>query len=505
MRNDLRETVVRLLADRRASAAPLVGLMAFVLLGATGLAVDTARGYLIKSKLSSAIDAAALAGGRDIEGDGVEARIRRYFDANFPEGYLGAELERFDIEFGPERETVTIAARVDLPTTFMRIFGRDSMQVGASNRARRHARGLELALVMDNTGSMSWSEMSAMKEATRELVGVLYGEDDTAPNLWIALVPYTATVNVGTEHASWVDGIGDRDWWTADWKGCVEARPSPYDEGDATPAIEAFEPHYYASTRPFYLAERQDDLDDGGDGRVGGNDWGPESWNPSGAGAGLAGDWRIDARRSAGNAAVGPNLGCGPAVTPLSANRSRVEAAIDEMNSWSRGGTMANLGLVWGWRAISPKWRGLWSGTDPKLPLDYETRYMDKAIVILTDGENQWYDWPGGLPGRPERGAYPDADYNAYGRLADGRLGTTDNGVANVELDRRMTAACDAIKAAGIEIYAVTFKVTDPDVKSLFRGCASAPANYWNSPSNSDLSAAFREIGSKLSNLRLEK
>ncbi len=71
-------------------------------------------------------------------------------------------------------------------------------------------------------------------------------------------------------------------------------------------------------------------------------------------------------------------------------------AAIDEMGPWHRGGTMANLGLAWGWRVLSPEWRGLWGGDTPEeLPLDYHTPNMHKVIILLTDGNNEWYDWPG--------------------------------------------------------------------------------------------------------------
>lgn len=41
------------------------------------------------------------------------------------------------------------------------------------------------------------------------------------------------------------------------------------------------------------------------------------------------------------------------------------------------------------------------------------------AIAAHTDGVNQWYDWPTGLPNNP------DADYTAYGRVREGLLGTT--------------------------------------------------------------------------------
>ncbi len=65
------------------------------------------------------------------------------------------------------------------------------------------------------------------------------------------------------------------------------------------------------------------------------------------------------------NDGTGPNLGCGPAITPLIASKTNVLAAIDEMLPWHRGGTMANLGLAWGWRVLSPSWRGLWGGATP--------------------------------------------------------------------------------------------------------------------------------------------
>ena len=498
--------------NRRGAVAIMVAGATVVLLGAMGVGIDTARGYLVRSKLSTAIDAAALAGGRDIMDEEISEEIRMYFDANFPEGYLGADVTKFEVSMSEDRETVDIIAEADIPTTLTAVLGHDSMTVRASNRARRHSRGMELALVMDNTGSMSASEMQAMKDASKALLDLLYGEREAVSNLWISLVPYTATVNVGPGHEHWLTSLDADAYWTAGWKGCVEARPDPHDRGDDPPSVEAFDPFYYASTRWSFTEDRKNHND-----RIGDNDWGPAKKPGWGYGdknhkqTGPKGDhdkggnWKIKEGPEYGNKAVGPNLGCGPAITPLQSSRSAVEDAIDDMASWSRGGTMANLGLVWGWRTLSPRWRGLWDGiADASLPLDYTTRYMDKAIVILTDGENQWYDWPDGLPGRPKNWKYPDADYTAYGRLSENRLGTTDNGIANQILDDRMISTCERLKDAGILVYTVTFKVSSPDLKNLYRACATGE-NYWNSPSNSDLAEVFREIGSKLSNLRLER
>ncbi|MGH6944639.1 MAG: TadE/TadG family type IV pilus assembly protein, partial [Geminicoccaceae bacterium] len=47
----------------------IVGLAIIPLFAIIGLAIDTGRGYMLKSKLSYAIDAAGLAGGRAFETD----------------------------------------------------------------------------------------------------------------------------------------------------------------------------------------------------------------------------------------------------------------------------------------------------------------------------------------------------------------------------------------------------------------------------------------------------
>ena len=70
-------------------------------------------------------------------------------------------------------------------------------------------------------------------------------------------------------------------------------------------------------------------------------------------------DWaNIDETNDAQNDGLGPNLGCGPSITPLVAAKTTVHDAIDVMQPWHRGGTMANLGLAWGWRVLSPAWQG---------------------------------------------------------------------------------------------------------------------------------------------------
>jgi hypothetical protein len=231
------------------------------------------------------------------------------------------------------------------------------------------------------------------------------------------------------------------------------------------------------------------------------------------------------------NEGTGPNLGCGPAITPLVSSKARILAAIDEMAPWHRGGTMANLGLAWGWRVLSPNWRGRWDGDLPdELPLDYETPNMEKVVILLTDGNNEWYDYPGitfqwggsganhytGIPGSNQyptsptnwrnqfQTTWPGADYTAYGRLNEGRLGTTNQAAANAVLDDRMLDMCQTMKAQGIIIYTMTFGPSpDAGTRTLYETCATEPDMYFNAPSAVELQQAFVQIADELSALRI--
>lgn len=579
----VRSLIRRLAGDQRGAVMMILGLIVIPLFALIGLAVDVGRGYMLKSKLSYAIDAAGLAGGRAFDQDNREQEIMMFFEANFPDAYMGSALEggQPSVTFDDEESTIFIQATATIPTRFMGVAGVQEMRIGAQTLIRREMRGMELVLVMDNTGSMrGGGKMGAMKDAAQDLVDILYGSREEVPNFWVGLVPYAATVNIGTQHADWlIQQAYDADaaWQNADpdsseqfgyhpdhyeptsWRGCVETRPYPRDSNDDTPADEGWYPHLWRTTLRLYenpywthgpseyvvvVEDQHDAYDDPSNviyeqgspshphddpevveydeddpwtwGRWlnGDNDWDPD---------GPLSDLREE--NSAENLGTGPNLGCGPAITPLVAGRTTVSDAIAEMQPWHRGGTFANQGLAWGWRVLSPRWRGLWDGDDPtEMPLDYNEDNMEKVVILLTDGVNQWYDWPGhrwsrdgedhysGLPGSNQypgsydnefRNEWPGADYTAYGRLNEGRLGTTNNNAVDDVIDDRMLEMCTAMKAEGIIMYTITFQENNSATQQLFRDCASGDDHYFHAPSNSDLAQTFVQIADELSNLRI--
>lgn len=194
----------RLRRDRRGSVAVFLGVALVPLVAAIGIGVDSARGYLVRSRLSQALDSAALAGGRVMFETYRDDDVRMYFQTNFPNGYLGATVGPPTITSDASNEKLTVTATATLPATFMQIFGKSQITVSASAQITRTNRGMELALVLDNTGSMnSGGKMAALKTAATDLLNILYGNQDTANNLYVALVPFVAMVNVGEQYANW--------------------------------------------------------------------------------------------------------------------------------------------------------------------------------------------------------------------------------------------------------------------------------------------------------------
>ena len=97
---------------------------------------------------------------------------------------------------------------------------------------------------------------------------------------------------------------------------------------------------------------------------------------------------------------------------------------------------MGNVGMVWGWRVLSPS-APFTEG------VSYDNYDWRKIVVMMTDGNSQFYK----------------DDETAYGRLSDGVLGTTNNGSAKNILNQRMAETCALMKAKDkrIDIYTVIF------------------------------------------------
>ena len=405
-----------------------------LLLGA-GAAIDLGRAYMVKSRLGYAIDAAALAVGAatTTDRDELEEIMLAFFEANYPAEELGVPatpvMEINDSE-------VTIYATADVSTTLMSIADVTTLTVSAETLVIRETKGLEVALVLDNTGSMGTTKMNNLKDAAQIFLNILYGNENENDLLKVAVVPFAGTVNVGTDFGFLKTTFDNGDWSPDDWGGCVMARGGSRDRNDA-------EPINNTTKWDGYLWPRDRN-----------NRWPPV------------------------RSFKGPNLDCPVQLLPLTTTKSTVQNRIAQMSS--AGITHINVGLVWGWRVLSP-------GEPFTQGVAYDNEDFNKAIVLMTDGEN----------------TFSSSSFSAYGYLSDGRLGTTSSNTAENTLDSRTTEVCNAIKAEGILIYTITFQVSSNTSRNLMRNCATDTSKYFDSPDAATLTQTFRAIGKELSNLRI--
>ncbi|MDA0221639.1 MAG: pilus assembly protein TadG-related protein [Proteobacteria bacterium] len=427
---------LRRFAQARDGAIAIIFALALLpLLLAAGAAIDLGRAYMVKSRLGYAIDAAALAVGAatTTDEDELEAVMLAFFDANYPATELGVPATPVMVINDSE---VSIYATAEVDTTLMSIAHVETLTVSAETLVIRETKGLEVALVLDNTGSMGTTKMNNLKDAAQIFLDILYGNEDENELLKIAVVPFAGSVNVGTNFGFLRFSFDEDDWHPDDWDGCVMARRGSRDRNDAAPINN--------TTRwAAYLWPNSRN-----------NNWPPVK------------------------SFKGPNLDCPEPLLPLTTTKGTVEDKIEDMHS--AGITHINVGLVWGWRVLSP-------GEPFTQGVAYDNEEFNKAIVLMTDGEN----------------FFSGSSFGAYRFLSQGLLGTTNSITAIRRLNSRTTEVCNAIKAEGILIYTITFQVASNTARNLMRDCATDTSKYFDSPNAATLTQTFRAIGKELSNLRI--
>ncbi len=140
-------------------------MMLFVIIPAVGLAIDAGVMYVIKSKLQTAVDGAALGAarslsrGQDIPSQQASATdtAKRYFHANFPTNWMGVTPVNDPTVTWPSAPPATaiinVQGDVNAPTWFMRIIGVNSLHFTVVGQATR--RNVNLMLVVDRSTSLN--------------------------------------------------------------------------------------------------------------------------------------------------------------------------------------------------------------------------------------------------------------------------------------------------------------------------------------------------------------
>lgn len=320
---------------------------------------------------------------------------------------------------------------------------------------------------------------------------------------------------------------------SAQWGGCVEMRPPPYDITDDAPSAGT------PATRwvPFFS------LDDGGDVSNPDNDWitsssydttnplavsGSPTWNANTA-TNVVRTLSVYKYRSGVSVSTsssntsgrGPNRGCPTPIVPLTTNENTVVSGIQGMLHWNGGGTNQIEGLAWAWRVLSPG-----APFTQGRPYDDPNDPVRKVIVLFTDGDNTSLDSNNqamrsdyaGLGYRSLFSTYQTAQvptvsgstvtWNAAIDSAWRRSGITTSSSSTVDyINARQLELCQTIRNLGIEIYAIGYDITaGGEAEQLLQDCVTQEGQHYFSADNAqELQDAFDAIGTGIGALRLTR
>jgi Flp pilus assembly protein TadG len=451
----------RLWRSTRGNAAMIVAFALVPITIAAGVGVDLGRAMVVRTNLAEALDAAALAVGAtpNLTQTQMQALAQQYFNANYKAGSSFGNPQPVTVTAGTD--TVNVSDTVPMPTVLMQLAGLGTMNVAYASQVTWSATKVWLALVLDNTGSMTEkdkfgvSKISALKTAAGQLLSLLQGVARNPGDIMVSIVPFTTGVDVGTANgtASWLtfapwDAVGAGDGayknaigqncqpgtsgcnWVAEnpshsqWTGCVMDRDQNNDventapvSTDVTTLFPAAPPVLYAHTP--------------------------------------ANSWK---------------LACPEQLMPLTdiLSQSGYSALGNEISGMVANGTTDQpIGLAMGWMTLTNS-----APFDPgAMPSD-----TTPIVIIVSDGLNTQDRWTG------------------------------DGGNEDPSTDAREALVCQNIKAAGITVYSIYVDLNGTQGNSApLQNCASNSSDYFDLTTSGEIITAFNQIALQIIQLHVSK
>ncbi|WP_169308010.1 TadE/TadG family type IV pilus assembly protein [Brevundimonas subvibrioides] len=540
--------------DRRGNVAMMFALALPPMMLMTLGGVDIARVSTVRMNVQDALDAATLAAARSQYTDNprINAVGLAALQANLaPYGDVTLDTTQTNFRLNTATGAVEADAKVNVRALVANIFlppyGQffdDQLPANAHSEVLRSNNRIEVALVIDNTGSMDGAKLTNTKTAAIDLINRLEAADGRSIEqdaIKISLVPFSMTVRVAqggtntppsfmsnadthTGGGAWNSGSNPYSAFdtavgrftlfgrlNTTWGGCVESRPQPYDIRDTAPSsgtqATMFVPYFAPdepdradypnhSTWQNWQYEGNDYLDDG---RPGSN-----ANSPFANTAARTTEWFARVRsvsrysttpRNTLNTGFGPNRGCDlQPIIRLTDNYTALRTAVNNMIA--SGNTNVPLGTMWGWHTLSPN--APFGDGRP-----YGTERLKKIIIIMTDGANVMSDTT----------SPNDSTYNGLGYIWQNRLGIVSGNdtTRRTRMDNRFdhaTAAtedmCGNMKDKDIEVYTVAVQV-DSTAQTLLRRCATDTDHYFPVDSAAGIGAAFDRIAGAIENLRISR
>ncbi|MCF6322055.1 MAG: pilus assembly protein [Rhizobiaceae bacterium] len=201
----LKNQTTGFLTNQNGAIAIIFGIALLPVMISAGIAVDYSRIAYTEGAIANALDAAVLMSGQALsEGKPVNASFRKEFDNFFYANINGrtkmtttVKIESFSAD--PATGKVAATVKSELKTAFMGIIGINNVDITSNSEAVFSSKKVELTMMLDVTGSMdSQGKLSALKSAATNAIDILMPTGSTNNKVRIALVPYSASVNIGS-------------------------------------------------------------------------------------------------------------------------------------------------------------------------------------------------------------------------------------------------------------------------------------------------------------------
>jgi hypothetical protein len=156
------------------------------------------------------------------------------------------------------------------------------------------------------------------------------------------------------------------------------------------------------------------------------------------------------------------------------------------------GSTAGQIGIAWGWYALSHDFSDSLF-PEASEPADDDETQVAKVAVLMTDGEFNTPYCNGVIAQNAGSGSGSAYDHNNC---------NANNG----DPFAQAAQLCAGMKEAGIIIYTVGFDISDSQqVEDLLHGCAKDAQHAYFPETGADLKEDFKDIAHSIAQLRLSK
>lgn len=196
--------VGRFRSDESGAVAIIFALCLMMMMFMMATAIDAARAWKTQIILQDALDATALATARAIRLEGLEdaqlkERAESFFKASFKDrSSAEAVVQTLKLEIDRANTIAKVSALVALPAYISPIMNINKFDIAQSASARFDAKDIELAMMLDVSGSMAGKKLADLKSASSELVEIILKQNEDGAKHRIGVAPYSSAVNAGT-------------------------------------------------------------------------------------------------------------------------------------------------------------------------------------------------------------------------------------------------------------------------------------------------------------------